>query len=1128
MLRTICRPLVVISVMGVLSLAISASQAEVINVQMAGAATTPYAGVGAAPDNGKVWNVLATNQSAAALRNSQGQTTGVSFSAVAQSAGNYIYPGKAGLLAHAAFVDKTHPRANFTISGLQPRKIYALYLYGINGGQGCTFFVNNAKVGATGSQSSDSSAKAITQFDQGDSYIVASATANARGDIAVAWSSNGVTQFGPFNGVQIVGPMSQPAAAQLAQGQVNYGAAKANASRAPSGLIMHGSDHYHYLALKNHRGPSGVPLGGIGVGCFDLAPNGHFTRIAINNWHTGGVNRVPATFLAVSQGGHVQLLELRDAPLFGMMPVRSIVYRGLFPIVHMHVGDNIEVTAWSGLVPHDIKDSSLPVAFINVTVRNPGPKTESVGVAFSWQDVLGHGLRDLKSAAEITHIKDVYWSMNSLPHQGLHVMPPIRTWSIAYAVRGWQGFKQCCQPIIPLRATFQNYNDQVAVMCREQKGQEISLLPAYRVNQGAKAWKYFASHGRLPDAAGKAAAVSQRRFPLSTPKHQGASAVAANIQVPAHSNRTVHFMVGWYAPPLHCGDRPGEVPSYLTYIPDQYGRYFQNFFGSLGQILDYAGAQAERILTQSSVWQKPILNSSYPDWLKFKLINSAYTMYTNTILNKQGDFAVMEGGMGGLTGTMDQRLINHEFYLKFFPRLDLRELSEFADHPGPQGNILHFDGDYYFGIATLHGPTPTPGSWMLDNSGGWLFQLAEYYRQTGDLAYVRRYGALIRCAAEFLHGQITGKVQIPQGPNTYDDFWQPTINAYSGSTYPVFMRCAAVLTRALGHANDAERFDHWANEGTHSLLRYLWNGRYFSYGCDADGGKPVNDLMSSAQLAGQFLSRYLGLGDAIPFKVMQASLIAQMKTNLVHSPDYYAPKVWSIPLEHAALQPGTKDRYSTCWPFQLEAFTAMPLIQAGYVGDGLDIMKNIQLVNLRNGWTWTQNLWNPGELTYVSAPVTWLVTDVLASAALDLPHHTLNLAPLFLPGQTTISLPLYYPGFWAVLSADRRTKVVQFRITKLFSREKAGMLVDQIIAGPVGNPTARAAVFKIPPFAIRAGATLEFKASGNSPHFAQSGNKLTVWTRRMNDFFSQKLRKPVLSGAAAVPFMHVVAGVRPM
>lgn len=925
------------------------------------------------------------------------------------------------------------------------------------------------------------------------------------------------SSFSPRLGIIFLICLLTGGAAVSSPAQVNYGAAKANASRAPDNMRMRGSNDYDYLALKDQCGPSGVPLGGVGVGYFDLAPNGHFTRVAINNWQTalGGVNRAPGTFLAVWRHGHAEVLELRDAPKFGMTPAKNTVYRGLFPIVHMQVGRNVRVLAWSGLVPHDLKDSSLPVAFVEVTVFNPSVNAEVASVAFSWQDVLGASLRDLARSKPTGKINNVYWDMNKLamPSEEMHNMPPVRAWAAPFVMPGWSGFVQRCAPIIPLRATFQNYNDQLTLVCGAQPGQVVSLLPSYSLTEGKKAWRDFVAQGRLRYPAGNILGRS-----ASVDGH-AASAVAATITIPGHASRTVRFMVGWYAPPLRCGPRPGEVHSYDTHNKKQYGRYFQNYFHSPWQILSYAGANARRILSETQSWHQPVLQSSYPDWLKFKLINSAYTMYTNTVLNKQGDFVVMEGGMGGLTGTMDQRLINHEFYLKFFPEIDRRELSLFADNPGPQGQILHFDGDYYFGIDTLTGHTPVPGSWMLDNSGSWLFQLAEYYRETGDLAYLRRYAGEISRVVKFLHDQIHGKLQIPQGPNTYDDFWQPPINIYNASTYPLFMRCGAFLAQASGHSAEAREFARWGTASTHDLLKYLWNGRYFAYGCDANGTNPVNNIMASAQLAGQFLSRYVGFGDSVPFDMTRASLIAQMKTNLSHSPDYYAPKIWNIASRHAALDPGTENNYSTCWPFQLEAFTAMPLIQTGYVADGLDVMRHIQLVNLRNGWTWCQNLWNPGERAYVSAPVTWFITDVMASAALDLPHHTLHLAPLFLPGQTKVSLPLYYPSFWAVLTANRETCSMRLTITRVFSKNQDGMILDRIVAEPAGRSTSKAVVLKIPSFAIRPGAVLEFSRTTWHDRTKQSRNIMRVRTTRMDTFFSQKLRAPVLPRANTVPYM---------
>ena len=57
----------------------------------------------------------------------------------------------------------------------------------------------------------------------------------------------------------------------------------------------------------------------------------------------------------------------------------------------------------------------------------------------------------------------------------------------------------------------------------------------------------------------------------------------------------------------------------------------------------------------------------------------------------------------------------------------------FADAQQTRGNITHFIGHYYFGMGTVGGRIPTEEGWMIDNTGGWIIQLAKDYEQTGDM-----------------------------------------------------------------------------------------------------------------------------------------------------------------------------------------------------------------------------------------------------------------------------------------------------------------------------------------------------------------------------------------------------------
>ncbi|AQQ10297.1 putative bile acid beta-glucosidase [Sedimentisphaera cyanobacteriorum] len=855
-------------------------------------------------------------------------------------------------------------------------------------------------------------------------------------------------------------------AAALAE-EIDYGADEVNAMQERRDMVKGGKSDYNYLALKNHKGPSGVPLGGIGTGCFDIAPNGAFTRIALNNTHEAGVLKdVQGSFLAFWNGEDAKLLQRKSVA--GMDTIDNVTYTGLFPTIKCDYGNGVTLNAYSGLIPHNIKDSSLPVAWLDVTVKNTTGKDSDFSVAFSWEDVIARGISDYADPSIFNQVSNNAWSLNTVkdkhPEKGLQPMEKPQTRVVPLEVGSFSGLLQYSKKLKPSKMTYQNYNNKTAILAENSSGVKVSFLPEWKVDN-PKAWKSFVKSGEFePD-------MSQ---PLSSHgEGAAASAVSIKTHLKAGESKTVRFMLAWFAPEYKI-DREKADP--VTYFGSaDYCRYYHNYFDNIKELVSYAAKNRSRILNKSREWHKPVLDSTMPDWLKFKLINSGYVIYTNSILNKAGDFTVMEGMMGGLAGTMDQRMSSHPFFQKFFTEIDRSEMELFGHTPGSMGQILHFDGHYYIGIASRDGQTPTPEGWMLDNSGSWLVQLAKEYQQTGDLEYIAQFRDEIKGAVAFLKERMLYDLEIPVGYTTYDDFWHPDIYSYTATTYPVFMDAAAVLFEALGENQLAQECRYQKERSVQDAVNYLWNGKYFAYGCDPDGTNRLDDVMFSGQLAGQFVSRYCQWNENFPVEMVKSSIIAQLKTNVGNSVDYYAPKVWDIPAKQA--EQGDYGK-STCWPFYLESYTAMAAMQAGFLQDGLDIMKHIQLVHLRNGWTWTQNLWQPDEVTYMTAPVTWFVTDVLAGAGVDVTKNTLYLAPVSMEKQGKVQLPLFYPKFWAVVTLDNNNKTASLKVTKTFGEEK--YKIDRLICRPVGKSFAQQKTFDISPVTLKAGKTIDLSEYYNA------------------------------------------------
>lgn len=884
-----------------------------------------------------------------------------------------------------------------------------------------------------------------------------------------------------------------------AQQSTDYGASQANTRFIASRGLLGGETDYDWLALKNHPAASGVPLGGIGAGNVQFAPDGRFVRIGMNNIHLP-IRKSIGSFFSIwhKSGKHVEACRLvRDSEQqYGLRGVTNCRYTGLFPRAsfvpeEVFPGVKVRINAFSSLIPHNIKDSSLPMVFFEVELETS--EGGEFSIALSWEDFIGRGIREPESIEGMD---------GQLFGQGRNTLcngemwperPSEQTFAEEWHEGNLYGIRQFAAGILqPKRANFQNYVNEVVVLAQCDSATCLSILPAYDLSDnGENAWEAFRRNGTFPDA-------QQGVSMLSSPgKKTGGSAVALKTSLRPGEKKTLRFMLAWFFPELAV-DRQSDPPEFYWAGGSDYGRYFHNFFPHLRCLVRYGATERDRLQEQTLEWQRPILESSLPDWYKFKLINSGYVIYTNMILNKKGDVTVNEGGMGGLAGTMDQRISSHPFYQKFFTQLDRSEMMIFADAQQTRGNIPHFIGHYYFGMGTVGGRIPTEEGWMIDNTGGWIIQLAKDYEQTGDINYLKRYAGRVYNGMEFLRSLMPEGVEIPIGGTTYDDFNHPPVYSYGATIYLATLRAARVVAEAMGDKERARSYEEQFERTQNDMIRMLWNGRFFAYGCETDGSQRLDNLLFTGQLGGQFVSRYCGWGDVVPMEMVRASIVSQLKISLSKTPDYYANKVWDINLGHGIDQEG-----SQCWPFYLESYTAYAAMQAGYYDDALDIMRHIQLVHLRHGWTWCQNLWNPAELSYMTAPVVWFSTDLLAGAGLNVPAGELRLAPV-VKGSGKMILPLYYPRFWGRVEIDPSRKSLRLVVTKVFGERK--ITLSRIVAEPYGKPADERTVIPIEPFTVNEGAVLDL--SGQYDKIVQT-----------------RIEPAVLPVADEVPFLQVDANV---
>ncbi len=171
-----------------------------------------------------------------------------------------------------------------------------------------------------------------------------------------------------------------------------------------------------------HLNEIAFPLGGLGAGCISLSGRGALVDWEIFNRPNKGY-RPAYTFLTLfaQAEGEEPVFRVLEGPLpppyqgslhgpleyagMGFGPARELgagllrfsecEFTGAFPCAQVDLADEAvpvtaRIEAWSPFIPLDDRDSSMPVAVLEVTLTNPGECPVHAVVGFSLDNVCGH------------------------------------------------------------------------------------------------------------------------------------------------------------------------------------------------------------------------------------------------------------------------------------------------------------------------------------------------------------------------------------------------------------------------------------------------------------------------------------------------------------------------------------------------------------------------------------------------------------------------------------------------------------------------------------------------------------------------------------------------------------------
>lgn len=350
----------------------------------------------------------------------------------------------------------------------------------------------------------------------------------------------------------------------------------------------------------------GVPLGGMGSGSISRGFRGEFKHFQLipgvceaspvmaNQFSIfisrDGGNKKYASVLAPGQ--HEGLGKSSDQGISSWgwnLDGQHSTYHALFPrawtIYDGEPDPELKVSCRqiSPFIPHNYRESSLPVSVFIYTLVNTGKERAKVSLVLTWANSIGGA----------THLT------------GEHVNEPF------ICEDGVAGV------LLHHKTAKDNPPVTYAIAASETQNVNVSVLPCFGLTEGSSItakdmWGKMAQDGRFDREN-----FSQGPSLPSSTGEAHCAAVAASTWVEAHGKCTIAFAIAWSSPKVKF--MKGK----------SYHRRYTKYYGTseMGAVDLAHDALTNYKLWEEEIekWQTPILNDDrLPEWYKFTLFNELY------------------------------------------------------------------------------------------------------------------------------------------------------------------------------------------------------------------------------------------------------------------------------------------------------------------------------------------------------------------------------------------------------------------------------------------------------------------------------------------------------------------------
>ncbi|MBU1044079.1 MAG: hypothetical protein KJ915_06735 [Candidatus Omnitrophica bacterium] len=654
---------------------------------------------------------------------------------------------------------------------------------------------------------------------------------------------------------------------------------------------------------------SGMPLGGIGAGKLEITPYGTLDYITYqNNWNRPIANPNNKDKAAGLTGFHFALYIntkaaaicklLQTEPISNYNTIQSIEYSARFPFAKLVYKDDnlpieINLKAYSHLVPGDIKNSGLPAAVFEFDIKNTMNKDIEVAIMF-----IGRNLVSRNSVGRINNFKKAH---NLVGIEFAHAKPLSSDHLAGDAFIG-----------LPKDSGKISY-----LSCWNMQKENFVFEP----NVSLEAFDYFSKHGRLPNI--------KMHEPTQSQSIELGGALACGFKLDCNQSRKVPFTYSW------------NFPQHFL------GHYYEKFFKKSSDVAVYINRNESELYQKTACLPNIINSMGLEEWLSDALLNNLYTLFSSSWLTRKGDFTMYEAPLiCPLMGTLDVYFYASAAIGLLFPALDKKALSLFKQHIRKTGYVPHD-----IGLERID--LPSNGTTMIlwkDLNPKFILLTYRAFCQTNDLKFLKDMYPSLKKAFEYSLKQDKDADGLPdnQGFDTTFDTWGfKGASAYNGG---VFLVSLLALRRMAEHFNDkrlAKRCIDIFTKGRKSFEQKLWNGKYYITAKSAD--KDYESCMLG-QLTGQWYAYLLGLGRIFPEENIKSSIKWILKLNDKDSKygatnSVFINKKRDLESYHS----------QNIWPGVCYCFAALAIYE-GFVKEGLQLTKKVwNTISVKNKNPWNQS-----------------------------------------------------------------------------------------------------------------------------------------------------------------------------